>query len=190
MINEYVRILSLWNAKMNLVQYKTLNDVYRRHIADSEQICEFFAPNLDGNIVVDIGSGAGLPGVVLAIKGVHNIILCEKNSKKCVFLAEVKSKLKLNYKIYNGDIYKLAQVKGSKHKIIFVSRAFGSLNKLIDIMYKFNADEGIFHKGESYVDEIKIAEKEFEFHKQIFESAVNNKSVIIKIDNVRKKYGD
>jgi 16S rRNA (guanine(527)-N(7))-methyltransferase RsmG len=148
LIDQYIKLLVKWNKKINLVQARSLLQVFGRHIKDSLQICEMLSKN---DLLLDIGAGAGFPGVILAIQGFNNVILCEKNHKKCTFLREVKGKLGLNFEIYEGDIYNFNAPRGALQKIIAVSRGFGSLTKLLDIMDNISIEEGVFHKGEKYL---------------------------------------
>ena len=87
----YSQILRTWQSKMNLVAPSTLNDVQRRHIDDSAQLADYLPKNVT---VLDMGSGAGFPSVVLAILG-WQVIAIESIRKKTIFLEEVKSKLNL-----------------------------------------------------------------------------------------------
>ncbi|GHT88631.1 ribosomal RNA small subunit methyltransferase G [Alphaproteobacteria bacterium] len=150
---KYVEILKKWNKAVNLS--RVTNNFWERHIEDSLQI----SSDLDNNEkIIDIGTGNGFPGIVLAICGFKNIVLCEKNHKKSAFLLTVKSELSLEIKIYNGDIYNFEE-KG----YACVSRAFGSLLELLKIMDKMQATKGVFHKGESCGKEINEAKVFFEF---------------------------
>ena len=95
---EYKKILLDENNKMNLIGKSTVNDFDQRHILDCLQIINHM-PNKDKQ-VMDIGTGAGLPGVLLSIMGYQNLHLVEKSPKKSVFLESCKGHLGLNYKIY------------------------------------------------------------------------------------------
>ena len=95
----YYNLLNQWNKAISLVQEKTLDEFLVRHIIDSLQVVNFIE-NLDSNIV-DIGTGAGFPGLVLAIYGYSNIQLVESNLKKTIFLSEVARKTKISVKIVN-----------------------------------------------------------------------------------------
>ncbi|MDR2074765.1 MAG: 16S rRNA (guanine(527)-N(7))-methyltransferase RsmG [Holosporales bacterium] len=177
---NYCDLLSQWSKSINLVQKESLHNVMERHVQDCQQLCSII--NKDEKII-DVGSGAGLPGVILAINGFHNLTLCEKNIKKATFLRVVKIKLDLNYEILNEDVYNF---KGrGEHTII--SRAFGSVSTLCDLMLKINSQKGVFHKGETYMQEIKEASKYYYFGYEIIESITNPKGAIIKINNVRRK---
>lgn len=82
----YVDLLTAWNRRINLVGRDTLGDVWRRHILDSAQLHPHLPPKTRN--LVDLGSGAGLPGLILAILGVPEVHLVESDGRKAVFLRE------------------------------------------------------------------------------------------------------
>ncbi len=178
MINTYSELLIKWNKNINLIQKNTTKDIVRRHIEDSQQLCCLLDKS---SKIIDIGSGAGFPGVILAINGFLNLILCEKNIKKITFLRFVKQKLNLKFEIFE-NIYNF-----NNNDYTAVSRAFGKLSKLCDIMIQVNIKNGIFHKGENYVNEIIVAKENYDFEYETVKSTTNNKSAIVKIFNVRRK---
>ena len=184
LITNYIEMLNKWSSTINLVQPETLNNVYNRHIEDCIQI-EYLLNK--SSYILDVGSGAGLPGVILSIIGFENVILCEKNYKKCVFLHDVKANLRLSYQIYNGDIFKYQIPNNLLNKTVLVSRAFGALSTLLDVMSKLNIPRGVFHKGESYLKEIEAAKQKYNFNYETIPSKTNENSVILNVTNVRRK---
>lgn len=178
MIEAYCDLLKKWNKSVNLIQQNTAYNIISRHIIDSEQIGILLNKTDE---IIDIGSGAGFPGIILAINGFQHITLCEKNIKKITFLRAVKQTLGLNFDICD-DIY---EFYSNNHTA--VSRAFAALNKLCDIMIKSNIKTGLFHKGATHLNEIKEAEKEYSFDYKIIPSITNKKSAIIKVSNIRRK---
>ena len=178
LIEQYIGGLKKWNNTINLVQRETLNDVYNRHIKDCKQLSKYLSAD---NFIIDVGSGAGLPGVVLSIMGYQDIVLCEKDYRKCVFLRDVRCNLNLGYEIYNSDIYKYKVPEGKQDSAVCVARAFASLDKLISIMEKLNVSRGVFHKGESYMNEIDEATSKHDFEYTLYPSETNPSSVILEI---------
>ncbi len=85
-LEAYADLLTRWSARINLVGRDTLVDLWRRHILDSTQLHRFI-PN-SARSLIDLGSGAGLPGLVLAILGVSGVELVEADSRKAAFLRE------------------------------------------------------------------------------------------------------
>lgn len=184
LFDKYQAILKAWNKKMNLVQRETLKDYFNRHVRDSLQIAEFIDSE---DFIIDIGSGAGFPGVPLAIMGFSNVLLCEKNFKKCVFLNYLKERLGLDCSVYNGDVFDLDVSRETLSKAVAVSRAFGELSKLLKVLTVNGISRGVFHKGETYMDEVREAQKEFEFEYIVKSSVTSPKSAILLIDNVKEK---
>lgn len=183
-ITRYIEILSMWNKKMNLVQENTLGDVFFRHVLDCAQVTEFLDRS---DCIIDVGSGAGLPGVILSILGFQNVTLCEKNFKKCVFLEDVKGQLGLDCKIYDGDVFEMPVLSEVVSRSVLVSRAFGSLLGLLTVMEKLNVSRGTFHKGRNYRNEISEACSVFDFAVDINPSVVAEDSVILCVRDVRRK---
>lgn len=173
-IDQFISILCMWNNKINLIQKNTFNDITNRHILDSLQIKELIPT---GYTALDIGSGAGFPGVILSIYGM-DVILCEKNFKKVVFLKEIKRKLGLNYKIFANDIYNFPD---NMKNLIAISRAFAPLYTLIRIMQLKQISIGIFHKGKTYQKEIQKAQALYNFQYKLIPSVTNIHSRLIKI---------
>lgn len=187
LFTKYLDCLKEWNTNINLVQENTLNDFFYRHIEDSLQIQKFL--NKD-DCIIDIGAGAGFPGAVLSICGFDNVILCEKSTKKCAFLYDLKEKLELSYKIFNNDIVSLKTPSGTCSDLVVVARAFGELKKLLDIMSCLGVSRGVFHKGKNFKNEIEKAKMAFNFDCRIEQSTTNLDGVILIVNNVRKRDGD
>lgn len=183
-ITRYVEILSIWNKKMNLVQENTLGDVFFRHVLDCAQVTKFLDRS---DYIIDVGSGAGLPGIILSILGFQNVTLCEKNFKKCIFLEDVKGRLGLDCKIYNGDVFEVQIPSDIVSRGVLVSRAFGSLLDLLSVMEKLNVSRGTFHKGRNYRNEISEACFVFDFVFDVNPSVVAADSVILCVRDVRRK---
>ena len=87
-LQAYVALLSAWNRRINLVGVNTIGDVWRRHILDSAQLMPLLPE--EARVVVDIGSGGGLPGLVLTILGVPEVHLVESDQRKAAFLREAQ----------------------------------------------------------------------------------------------------
>ena len=106
-LKKFISILNEYQKKMNLIGKSTLPYIWTRHVLDSAQI-EKILPKEDKNyITVDVGTGAGFPGIVLAALGRQDILLCEKVRKKNLFLNTVIKECKFKVKIYNDTIESL-----------------------------------------------------------------------------------
>ena len=124
---KYIEILSYWNTKVNLVSYKNASDLITLHILDSITLFKII-PMATGLRIMDIGSGAGFPGLVLKIVSEPlEITLVEKNPKRVVFLKEVVRKLGLEgIIVLNSDYNSLRNTEHFQNYHLVVSRAFSS----------------------------------------------------------------
>ena len=147
------------NKLLNLIGKTTENHVFSRHFIDSAQIYDLID---DKSEIIDIGSGAGFPGVIIKIlmdskKVDGNVVLLDKSPKKCKFLNDLLNKLDLKFKIQN---VKLEDYKFNKISTI-VSRAFKKAIETIDILFKNNDKirSIILMKGKTYQHELEDVKK-------------------------------
>ena len=149
---EYKKILLNENHKMNLIGKSTIDDFDRRHIIDCIQIIKHMPDKKKQ--VMDIGTGAGLPGVLLSILGYQNLHLVEKSPKKSAFLEICKAHLGLNYKIHTKPI---AEISGVNIDYI-TARAFAPIEKIITATKKIIHKKTIYVllKGKSYLSELNL----------------------------------
>jgi 16S rRNA (guanine527-N7)-methyltransferase len=135
--------------------------------------------------ILDIGCGAGFPGMVLAMCGFANVTLCESNRKKCIFLEEVARKTDTPVTIINERAENL-----KKEYEVIVSRACGSLELLCTLMDKVSKDDdsiGIFHKGVSWQNEVKDAALKWDFDVGVHKSLTNENSVLLTVQQLQKR---
>ncbi len=177
----YSQIL-IWNHAISLVQKQTLDDFCIRHIIDSLQIANFLP--LINSSIVDLGTGAGFPGMVLAMHNYSNVSLVEANLKKTHFLHETARLSKTKVCIINN---RAENILGKFDFVI--SRACSSLSNLLFLMKNVSREttQGIFHKGASYNSEIEEAKKYWKFEFELHTSITNKQSKIILIKNLEKK---
>lgn len=177
----YVETLRQWQAKINLVGPKTLDDVWRRHIQDSAQL----APLIPiGSRIIDLGSGAGFPGLVLAIMGVGEVHLVESDQRKAAFMREVIRLTGANAQVHAVRIEKMAPIP-----INFVtSRALSSIEQLLEFAEPFLKSGGqcLFLKGKSWKEELTSAEKLWNMRAESTPSRTDPDGVILKISEVRR----
>ena len=185
---EYKTLLSKWNEKLNLVSKHTLVDIWERHFLDSGQIIKNVEAS--GKRWVDVGSGAGFPGLVVALllrdrKVDCDLVLVEKNQKKVFFLNEVIRKLNLRVEVVNDNIYTLEPLNAD----ILTARAFSELNKLMEIAFRHRKKEGIclFFKGENYRIELDKTLNYWFFDYDIVESLSSSTGKIIKVKKIFKR---
>ena len=185
---EYETLLSKWNEKINLVSKNTLVDIWERHFLDSGQIIKHVEAS--GKRWVDVGSGAGFPGLVVALllrdrKIDCDIVLVEKNPKKGFFLSEVIRKLKLSVEVVNDNIDTLEPLNAD----ILTARAFSELNNLIEIAFRHIKKEGIclFLKGENYRIELDKTLNYWFFDYDIVDSLSSPSGKIIRVKKIFKR---
>ena len=185
---EYETLLSKWNEKINLVSKNTLVDIWERHFLDSGQIIKHVEAS--GKRWVDVGSGAGFPGLVVALllrdrKIDCDLVLVEKNPKKGFFLNEVIRKLNLSVEVVNDNIDTLEPLNAD----ILTARAFSELNNLIEIAFRHRKKEGIclFLKGENYRIELDKTLNYWFFDYDIIDSLSSSSGKIIRVKKIFKR---
>ena len=173
---KYEKLLREWSAKMNLVAPSTLNDIENRHFKDSAQLADFLPRDAE---IIDLGSGAGFPGVVLAILG-WNVTCIESISKKAGFLSVLKQELNLpNLTIINDRIeHYFAKLPAFSKKIVFTARAFAPLIKIFDYTHKKNSRLFLL-KGREIEKEIAAAKTKYKFDYELHPSKTGDGFIII-----------
>ena len=173
---EYENMLRQWSQRMNLVAPSTLADIKTRHFADSAQLADVLPRDVD---IIDLGSGAGFPGVVLAILG-WNVTCIESIGKKVAFLSAVKEKLGLeNLTIYHGRVEDYVRCLPAKSdKFVFTARAFASLTKIMDYVAKTKYRLFLL-KGREIESEIAAAKQKYRFEYSLVPSKTGDGFIII-----------
>tara|TARA_B110000305_G_scaffold125391_1_gene140410 strand:+ start:561 stop:1178 length:618 start_codon:yes stop_codon:yes gene_type:complete len=186
-IEKYCDFLIEYNKKLNLISKSTENIIMSRHIEDSSQLLKYIDSG-DKNIL-DIGSGAGFPGIVMyIIKNDLNIEfkldIVEKSSKKCTYLQELCKFLEIDVVIHNHDVKNLEK----KNYTTLVSRAFKPLDSFLDILDMSNItfNKILLLKGQSYNTELSEAEKHWEIKCDTHESVTNPGSKVLVINSVKR----
>ena len=187
-LDEFRELVLHKNKKINLVSVKTVNNFVERHIIDCAQAIDFIDKN--NKICTDLGSGAGLPGIVLAIvlrdKNINmKMNLYEKSNHKSSFLRQVVKKLKLDVQILQKDIFKEENlISGS-----IVARAFKPLPLILELVEKNfkNYTNLIVFMGKNGKQLIEEAVKNREFEYKEKRSLTSNDSFLINIKNIKKK---
>ena len=187
-LDEYSKDIILKNKEINLISKSTESSIKSRHIADSMQTIDFVDKN-DIKACTDLGSGAGLPGIVLGIimsskKPTFKVIFYEKSYHKSNFLREMSKKFKLDAEIYQKNIF------NEKNLItdVIISRAFKPLPVIFQIAktnFK-NFKYIILFLGKSGKKILKDAMKNWKFDYEERKSLTNDESIIVKISNLKK----
>ena len=171
---EYKKLLLSANQNMNLIGKSTIDDFDQRHFLDCIQIHKYMADK--NKLTIDLGTGAGLPGILLSIIGYKNLHLVEKSPKKSAFLESCKLRLGLNCTIHNQP---LAEVSLSNAHYI-VARAFAPISKILNFTKQMVTDQTqyVLLKGRSYLEELKfVSNKSFSW--KDFPSITSDESRII-----------
>jgi len=176
-IQNYIDFLIQYNQELNLIGKSTENDILNRHIVDCLQVINYI-DNKDIKLA-DLGTGAGLPGILLSILGIKEVYLFEKSPCKCEFLEKAKTFSQNKIVIVNKNIQ---DVKNEKFDVI-TSRALGSLNLLLELSLNLKKENTqlIFLKGKKVFEEIKEAEKKWKINYKLFESITSTEGRIVKI---------
>ena len=153
---EYKKILIKENESMNLIGRSTIDDFDERHLLDCIQIFKFL-PHHEKSLM-DIGTGAGLPGIILSIIGCKNLHLVEKSPKKSLFLENCKLQLDLNYHVHNKSITEISDLNVD----CITARAFSSIEKILSMTKKVinKKSKFILLKGRAYLAELKTINPE------------------------------
>ena len=171
---EYKKLLLDANQTMNLIGKSTIDDFDQRHLLDCVQIHEYMPEK--NKLTLDLGTGAGLPGVLLSIIGYKNLHLVEKSPKKSAFLESCKLRLGLDCIIHNQP---LAEVSLSNVQYI-VARAFAPISKILNLTKKMVTDQTqyVLLKGRAYLEELKsVSNRNYQW--KDFPSITSNESRII-----------
>jgi len=185
----FKKILIKWQKSINLISKNTTKNAWERHFLDSAQLYKFIC-SIKGNII-DFGSGAGFPGMVLAIMGKKNIHLVESDYKKCVFLKEIAMLTETDITIHNCRIEDLNFINVD----LVTCRALASLSKLIDYVEIFinkslreknEFPKLLFLKGKTYYSEINELSKSKKISFKEYPSITEKYGRILYINKVDK----
>lgn len=179
----YQTLLLKWQKSINLVSHSTLEDVWNRHFIDSAQLAQYISS--PHPVVVDIGSGGGFPGMVLAMMIEGEFHLIESDQKKCIFLSEVSRGTKTKVIIHNDRIE-----TSSIYPVDYItSRACANVSQLFSWIEKLVSHETIclFLKGKNYSIELDEAKKGWHFDMIIHPSVTESASVILEFSHIRRR---
>ena len=186
----FTSMLKKKNEEINIISKETAkNEVIReRHIIDSSQIIEFV--DLNSNVITDIGSGGGMPGIIISImiknmKNSAKVHLYEKSHHKSSFLRKVSRDLKLNTEVKQENIFEAQNLESDT----IMARAFKPLPIILDLVYKnFSSYKNLIvfmgKHGEKVLDEALIS-WDFDFEKK--KSITSRDSFLLNVKNIKKK---
>lgn len=182
----YEKLLTHWQKKLNLVGPSTLEQFWNRHLLDSIQLLPLIRKyqNVHPDLkMADVGTGAGIPGLLLAMAGVANITLIESDFRKCAFLREVSRETETRVIIQSKRIESISDLKFD----LITARALASLPKLFGLCQGISKPDTvfIFLKGNSVKEEISESGTSWQFDHLSHKSLTNDSSVVLEITNLK-----
>ena len=188
-LKKYEEMLIKANRDLNLIGKSTEDHIWTRHFLDSVQVIDFIDKN--DKSLIDIGSGAGFPGIVLAVALLDRKIpiklkLVEKSPKKTKFLRDVINKLHLDVEVINENILEASKKIAED---VFVFRAFKPLEIILELIHN-NAEKWkkiFIFLGKTGKNELLQASKIWDIEYKQRVSVTNNDSIVIEINRLKKK---
>ncbi len=179
--DHFATQLGVWQKKINLIGNSTVPHIYTRHILDSVQLI----PLVPRGTVIDIGSGAGIPGVILSIFLEQPITLCERIHKKSSFLKAMVRELGLSERC---DVFDRDIEQESRKFDVVMARAITSINDFFGLTEHCRNDDTltILPKGELYNQELDEARKNWSFDVDMVDSITSDSAKILLIKNIAK----
>ena len=188
-LKKYEDILIKANKTLNLIGNSTIKDIWTRHFLDSVQVIDFIDKN--NKTLVDLGSGAGFPGLVLAIalkdrKIPLKIKLIEKSPKKVKFLKNLINELQLNVEVVNQNILE-EPIKFFDD--VFIARAFKPLKIILQLIHNKakNWKKIFIFLGKTGKNELLQASKSWDIEYKQRVSVTSNDSIVVEINKLKKK---
>jgi 16S rRNA (guanine527-N7)-methyltransferase len=179
-LETYAELLIRWSARINLVGRDTLADLWRRHMLDSAQLRQLVPDSVAS--LIDLGSGAGFPGLVLAILGVPGVELVEADSRKAAFLREAA-------RVTAADVTirpcRIAAVPPHAVDVV-TARALAPLDRLLELAVPFIAPATVclFPKGVGAADELTLARKRWTMDVSMHQSIADPRGVVLRLQGV------
>lgn len=183
-LQVYGDLLVKWQAKINLVSNNTLDDLWNRHLLDSAQVYPLLPQSC--KTLVDIGCGAGFPGMVLAIMGVPDVHMVDSDARKMAFVREVARATETPVTIHNCRIEAVKEIEFAD---VVTSRALATLEKLLGFSEVLRKPEGtcIFLKGRKAQEELEEAQKSWDFDCHSQGSLTDKEGRILIIERMTRK---
>ncbi|MDC3193511.1 16S rRNA (guanine(527)-N(7))-methyltransferase RsmG [Alphaproteobacteria bacterium] len=177
----YLTLLEKWQRRINLVSSSTLTEAWQRHILDSGQLAAHYPPQTKH--ILDVGSGAGFPGLVLAIMGGVTVDLVESDQRKAVFLSTVIRELGLPAKVHNQRIETMPNLRPD----VITARALASVPKLLNLIeIQLHPDCAcLFLKGASVEDELTNLQSYSTMVATTYPSLSGSTGVVLELKNPR-----
>ena len=184
-LESFVALVESWQPKINLISTRSVGDIWHRHVFDCAQLLPLI-PNTC-RVLVDLGSGGGFPGVVLAILGVRGVNLVESDQRKAVFLREALRTTGAVGVVHMARAEDLPPIGAD----VITARALAPLNKLMPLAARHLNPSGIclFHKGANVVSELTATRKIWHSTVDIIRSNSDDGGAILRIGGVSRVDG-
>ena len=184
---QYAALLEKWNPRINLVSKSSLQDLWKRHIMDSMQVLSLAPPRWSH--WVDLGSGGGFPGLVVAIASIEKmpnatVTLVESDQRKSAFLRTVIRETNANARVIAQRIEDVPPLNAD----VVSARALADLGQLLGFFERHAGQNaiGLFPKGATWQKELAAARREWDFSAEPCKSETDEEAVILKIEGVAR----
>jgi 16S rRNA (guanine527-N7)-methyltransferase len=181
-LNSYANLLRKWQRSINLVGPRTIDGLWTRHFTDSAQLLPLIPPA--SRVLVDFGSGAGFPGLVLAILGVPDVHLIESDQRKATFLREVARATGTPVTVHAKRIEQVAPFPAD----VISARALAPLGDLLGFADPFLHPDSLclFPKGQMVEDELTAASRTWNINVDRIQSVTDPSATILRISQVSR----
>lgn len=186
-LEALVALLEKWNRKINLISKSTTLDIWNRHIEDSAQIMKYAPESCDHWL--DLGSGGGLPGLVIAIIGaehdrIKKVTMVESDGRKCAFLTEASRQLALPVEVINQRIEAISPQDAD----VVSARALADLSILLGFCYPHVGERSklLFPKGANHLAEIQRARESWRFQLEVHPSMTDPSAAVLEISDLAR----
>lgn len=186
-LHAFIDLLQRWNRRINLIGPSAVETIWQRHVEDSAQLSGFIKPEHD--TLLDLGSGAGFPGLVLAIlaRDRHpqlTVSLCESDTRKCAFLREASRQTDTSVVILNQRI----EAMSAQPSDVITARALTSLDRLFAMAERFAHEktELLLLKGAKAEQELTDAARTWHSKAERFPSLTDRDGVILRVTGLRR----
>jgi 16S rRNA (guanine527-N7)-methyltransferase len=178
-LRAYHELLLQWQERINLIA--NVENAWERHFIDSAQLIDLFRTR--NCQLLDMGSGAGFPGLVLAILGIEDVHLVESDLRKTLFLKEAARITNTKVTIHNRRVESLPKLNAD----VVTARAMADLDMLLNYAYPHMKKDAfcIFPKGKNWSIELEVARRSWSFDVQTTSSITSDDSALLRIQNVK-----
>ncbi len=184
-LKGYVDLLKRWQGRVNLISSGSLPDVWERHVLDSAQLLPLLPAGT--RTLLDVGSGSGFPGLVLAVLGVPDVHLVESARRKVTFLREAARHTGAPVQVHGCRVESLALPSAD----VVTARACAPLDRLLTLLEPILAQGsvGLFPKGARWQEELEAAQRHWHFTWTATPSETASEARILTIREVRRDHG-